>query len=573
MTRWAADIDPAAPWAEYPRPQMVRPEWLNLNGIWGYAIAPKEQLIESDMHGEILVPFPLESTLSGVGRELGSEERLWYQRKFRIPATWRGGRTLLHFGAVDWETRVFVNRQPIGEHSGGFLPFSFDITEALVPGENELLVSVWDPTDDYWQQRGKQVRQPKTIWYTAVSGIWQTVWLEAVPQVYITGLKITPDIDAGTVRVRVDCSHQQVAVRVRVMDGGRLVGEGCTDHSRHDIDIPIPEAKLWDPDHPHLYDLEAEAGDDRVRGYFGMRKFGVEGGRLCLNHEPLFQYGPLDQGYWPDGLYTPPSDAAMQADIELVKRLGCNMLRKHVKVEPARFYYHCDRIGLIVWQDLPNGGSPANETALFLLNLFGIRTNDRDYRRAGRAQPESRQDLKRELQEMVEALYDFPCIGMWVPFNEAWGQFDARMIADWLKDFDPTRPVDHASGWFDQGGGDCDSLHVYFRKLKTKKAKRRAVVLSEFGGYSLKVDGHLWNDEADFGYKRFTSREALTEGYVSLVEKELLPWVRRGLSAAVYTQLTDVENEVNGYVTYDRAVEKMDLSRLAALHQTLFERH
>jgi beta-galactosidase/beta-glucuronidase len=595
---------------------MTRPDWLNLNGLWGYSIVPKDQLIESDMRGKILVPFPVESALSGVKRPLRTGDRLWYQRTFTVPAAWRGRRVLLHFGAVDWEADVFVNRQPVGEHVGGYLPFYFDITDALVDGKNDLLVSVWDPTDDHWQQRGKQTDRPRTIWYTAVSGIWQTVWLEPVPEAYIAGLKITPDVDAGTVRVKTMLAGPRTGsgvVGVRVYDAGVLVAEAETENAAAEITVRIPDPKLWSPDSPHLYDLEVTAGEDKVGSYFGMRKFSAAGGRLCLNNQPLFQFGPLDQGYWPDGLYTPPTDEAMRRDVELVKGLGCNMLRKHVKVEPARYYYHCDRAGLIVWQDMPNGGAVADEARLFLLNLFGFSPRDRNYRRAGRADPASRDDFRRELREMVDHLHNFACIGMWVPFNEAWGQFDARAAADWLREYDPSRPVDHASGWFDQGGGDCKSLHVYFQKLKPviekgkdslntkgttpkergqavhegkerglfssfvnrgvlRVKKFRATVLSEFGGYILKVDGHLWDPDADFGFRKFPASEALTEAYIALIEGELKPWVDRGLSAAVYTQTTDVEVEVNGYVTYDRAVEKMDFGKVREAHKRLWEK-
>jgi len=642
MTRWAKDVTPENVWREYPRPQMTRPDWSNLNGLWEYLITDRGQVTpiagnakSGDFalreKGEILVPFPIESALSGVRRPLGSEELLWYLRTFSVPENWRGKRILLHFGAVDWEAMAWVNGREAGRHVGGYLPFWFDITDLLVNGDNELVLSVWDPTDDHWQQRGKQVREPKTIWYTAVSGIWQTVWLEPVPQTYIAGLKITPDVDARTVSVKVDVRNvpgtfevpgtaDDGGVRVRVLDAGVLVAEGETENADAEIRVLIPDLKLWSPDAPHLYDLEVIVGEDKVGSYFGMRKFSVECGLLCLNNRPLFQFGPLDQGYWPDGLYTPPTDEAMRRDVELVKRLGCNMLRKHVKVEPARYYYTCDKLGLIVWQDMPNGGAVVDEVRLFMLNLTGLPVHDRNYRRAGRAEAASRQDFRRELREMVDHLHNFACIGMWVPFNEAWGQFDAKAVADWLKEYDPTRPVDHASGWFDQGGGDCISLHVYFRKLKpvfekgkerfnTKDTKeeegkphkgkrkenrlfsslvsrlplffgggglhgknRRATVLSEFGGYSLKVDGHQWDPDADFGYKKFTTPEALTNAYMALIEDELKPWVDTGLSAAVYTQTTDVEFEVNGYVTYDREVEKMDFGKVRAAHLDLIGR-
>ncbi len=459
--------------------------------------------------------------------------------------------------------------------------FASRISQFLRLGANELVVSVWDPTDAHWQQRGKQVRRPKSIWYTQVSGIWQTVWLEPVPDIYIAGLKITPDIDAGTVSVEVRPAgvfDRPCRGSLRVFDLGGLAAEGRLDldHMQHTLAIPQP--KLWAPGSPHLYDLVVELGEDRVTSYFGMRKFSLGRDalgrqRLCLNNQPLFQVGPLDQGYWPDGLYTPPSETAMRFDLELVSRLGCNMLRKHIKIEPARFYYECDRAGLIVWQDMINGGKAVGDVVSLLAILVGLNRRDRrNYRFAGREVDESRQDYRRELRELVDHLFNFACIGVWVPFNEGWGQFDAQLVADWLKEYDPTRLVDHASGWFDQGSGDMRSLHVYFKQLRALKPEaRRAVVLSEFGGYSMKVLGHIWNPQAEFGYRKFSSPETLTEAYIDLLENQLKPWLAAGLSAAIYTQAVDVEIEVNGYVTYDREVEKMDFERVSAAHRQLIE--
>jgi beta-galactosidase/beta-glucuronidase len=578
ITRWGKEVTPENAWREYPRPQLVRPEWQNLNGLWEYAITSRERLDFPGAQGQILVPFPLESALSGVKRSLNPGERLWYRRTFQVPPAWKGKRTLLHFGAVDWEAEVRINGHRVGTHRGGFLPYSFDITETLHPGENELIVAVTDPTDTSWQARGKQVLEPRSIWYTAVSGIWQTVWLESVPEAFIAGVKITPDLDTGTVRVEIKsggAANRLEGVRVQVHSAGALVAEKVLASNETGLTLSIPQVKPWSPASPHLYDLIVETRDDQVRSYFGMRKFSLgkdsQGRtRLCLNNRPLFQFGPLDQGYWPDGLYTPPSEAAMRFDLDEIQRLGCNMLRKHVKVEPARYYYECDRCGLIVWQDMPNGAKAVGDATSVLAILFGSRRGDGNYSYARREDAEGRGDFQRELLELVEHLYNFSCIGMWVPFNEGWGQFDSRHVVDWLKAYDPTRPVDAASGWFDQGGGDCKSLHVYFKKLpRNKPEKERAVVVSEFGGYSLNLPGHLWNPTAEFGYRKYRSREELTTAYLALLEKELKPWIERGLSAAIYTQTTDVEIEINGYLSYDREIEKMDFDKLKEMHNSL----
>ncbi len=575
LTRWAKTVTPDNAWREYPRPQMVRREWQNLNGLWEYGVSPAEAGTPPKMEGEILVPFPVESALSGVQRPLQPEERLWYRRRFSLPPIWQGRRILLHFGAVDWEVEVHLNGESVGRHRGGYLPFWFDISSFLQEGENELVAAVRDPTDAGGQPRGKQVLLPKSIWYTAVSGIWQTVWLEPVPEHFITGLKITPDPSLQSVHVEVHSGSELGNLRIQVLDEGIPVAEGNAPASSSVLEIPLSEPKTWSPASPHLYDLIVETDQDRVESYFGLRTYSLgvnEQGhrRLCLNHQPLFQYGPLDQGYWPDGIYTPPSEAAMLYDLQTLKRLGCNMLRKHVKVEPARYYYACDRLGLIVWQDMPNGGKAVGDVTSLLTILFGSRRRDNNYRYAGREDVRDRENFQRELADMVDHLHNFACIGMWVPFNEGWGQFDARAVSNWLQSRDPTCPVDHASGWFDQGGGNCNSLHVYFKKLpRQRRDRQRATILSEFGGYSLKLEGHLWNPAAEFGYRKFETCEALTQAYLDLLENELKPWIARGLSAAVYTQTTDVEIEINGFLTYDRAREKMDFPRLAAAHRSL----
>ena len=584
MTPWAGEITPDNAWHSYPRPQMRRPDWLNLNGLWDYGIAPRKAS-QPLYEGLILVPYPLESALSGVKRGLKPKECLWYRRTFQVPESWEGQRVLLHFGAVDWEACVWVNGQQVGTHQGGYLPFNFDISSNLVPGENLLVVSVWDPSNRSWIGRGKQVLKPKSIWYTAVSGIWQTVWLEPVPQTYIHTIKLTPDIDAETLCVQVNlkgaCDETRLVATASVQRETVGVVSGRSDEV---LQIPILDPVLWSPDNPFLYDLEVEVFHqgkqvDRVETYFGMRKFslGLDSRgrqRLCLNNQPLFQYGPLDQGYWPDGLYTPPNEDAMLYDLKFLQKIGCNMVRKHIKVEPARYYYDCDRMGLIVWQDMVNGGKAVGSVLSFLALMFSklTRSDQRFYWRSGRCRRKSRQDFQRELVEMVDHLHNFACIGLWVPFNEGWGQFDARRVAAWLKAYDPTRPVDHASGWFDQGGGDLRSIHTYFKALKPEDPQqRRAVVLSEFGGYNLKLEGHVWDPDAEFGYRKFKTSQSLTQAYIDLLKKELKPWIRRGLSGAVYTQTSDVEIETNGYLTYDRQVEKMDPVRLALVHEDLLE--
>jgi beta-galactosidase/beta-glucuronidase len=488
---------------------------------------------------------------------------------------------LLHFGAVDYECTVWINGHQVGSHRGGYLPFTFDITHHLAAGENELLVSVWDPTDKGLQQRGKQVLEPKGIWYTPISGIWQTVWLEVVPEVRIASLKLTPNLDDQSLIVEVEIRGHADRLRVEVeaSSGGKTISRS-SDQADRPVRCEIPHPIAWTPENPHLYDLHVRLicdtqTLDEVGSYVAMRKFGLVKDaaghlRIALNNEPLFMYGPLDQGYFPDGLYTPPSEEAMLFDIEYAKQIGCNMIRKHIKVEPLRWYYHCDRLGMIVWQDMPNGGRIDGDVVAILSLIFGFHRNDtRWLSRFGRADESNRAEYKAELKGMIDHLYNAACIAMWVPFNESWGQFHAREIAEWIKAYDPTRLVDHASGWFDQRGGEFQSKHIYVRKLKRSKTDTRAFIISEFGGYSLKIPGHVWAERKKFGYRFYDSCEELTAAYIALLKDELLPLISQGLTAAVYTQTTDVEIEINGYLTYDRKVEKLDGQLLRQVHESI----
>jgi hypothetical protein len=551
MTRWAKDVTPDKVHPEYPRPQMVRKEWQNLNGLWDYAIRPKDDQ-KPKWDGKILVPFPIESALSGVMKQVGPDNRLWYRRTFDVPAGWAGQRVLLHFGAVDWDTTVFVNGKQAGEHRGGYDPISLDITDALKKdGENEVIVSVWDPSDAGYQPRGKQIRNPHGIWYTPTTGIWQTVWLEPVPKIAIENLRIVPDLDSGTVRVTVSVNgpNKPRAIMARVFDGTREVVSSTWAGT--EFDLKVPDFKAWSPNSPFLYDLKLDvmcegSESDSVETYFAMRKIALgqdEKGinRILLNGKFLFQYGPLDQGFWPDGLYTAPTDEAMKYDLEITKRLGFNMVRKHVKVEPARWYHHCDKMGLLVWQDMPSGDRY-------------IRNDQPDIKRTS----ESAKQFETEWTNIIKANFNAPSIIVWVPFNEGWGQFDTARITDLTKKLDPSRLVISASGWTDRNTGDIHDIHVYPGPGSPKPTETRAAVLGEFGGLGLPLEGHTWQAKGNWGYRSYTDQKTLVREYVNLLER-LHPLVGEpGLSAAVYTQTTDVEIEVNGLMTYDRAVIKLD---------------
>jgi beta-galactosidase/beta-glucuronidase len=557
-TRWAKDVSPANVLPEYPRPQLVRKEWMNLNGLWELAMTNREAAKPDSFPEQILVPFPVESALSGVMKIPDENQRIWYRRSFSIPKKWIGERILLNFGAVDFEATVWVNGKKVGEHRGGYDGFSFDITDAMTgPGPNELIVAAWDPSDAGTQPRGKQVRKPHSIWYTPTSGIWQTVWLEPVSAAHINELKITPDVDKSAVTVQpvTTPSLGNYSVEVTVRDGSRRVYQGSITPGGR-MTLPVKGARLWSPEDPYLYQIEARlklggSTIDKVESYFGMRKISLgkdEKGftRMLLNNKPYFQFGPLDQGFWPDGIYTAPTDAALRSDIEMTKKLGFNMARKHVKVEPDRWYYWCDKLGLLVWQDMPSGDKY-------------IRPRDQDIERS----PESAQEFGTELRALIEGRGNHPCIVMWVPFNEGWGQWNTTNVVENIRELDPSRLVDNTSGWSDRGVGDVNDMHKYPGPGSPEPEEKRAVVLGEFGGLGLPVHGHTWQLEKNWGYRSYTNSEALTTAYIDLTKK-LFPLIeQKGLSAAVYTQTTDVEIEVNGLMTYDREVVKMDLKKVA----------
>jgi hypothetical protein len=546
VTRWAEDVSPADVHPEYPRPQLVRERWLNLNGLWEFAFADEdgEPLPDRALSERILVPFPVESALSGIGRH---GERLWYRRTFDLPADWRDDRVLLHFEAVDWAARVWINGSFAGEHRGGYDRFTVDITDYLrEDASQEIVVGVWDPTNEGAQPRGKQVLEPGGIWYTPCTGIWQTVWLEPVPRNYIRRVEITPDVDRR-------------AVEVTVIPGGDrsepLNARAIAERDRTDASGPVSEpiilslnenyGTLWSPDHPQLYELTIELRDDAgvvldsITSYFALRKIEVAevGGvqRLLLNGKPIFHIGTLDQGYWPDGIYTAPTDEALRYDIEITKKLGFNTIRKHVKIEPDRWYFWCDRLGVLVWQDMPSG------------DAFVPRG-------------------QREVERSAEGRGNHPCIVMWVPFNEGWGQYDTQRITDLVRTLDPTRLVNSASGWHDHGTGDVHDIHSYPGPAAPEPESDRAGVLGEFGGLGLGVDGHTWA-ERTWGYRGTADSDELTRRYEQLMRGVWSLKNERGLAAAIYTQITDVETECNGLLTYDRAVVKVDVDRVAAANR------
>lgn len=594
-TPWGEEIqknDTADVWQEYPRPQLRRKNYRMLNGKWNYAFSSSDiTLFPGDpfpADGEILVPFSPESLLSGVGRQLKPNEHLWYERYIRfseddLQYQSKGMRCLLHFEAVDQQAVVYANGAEIVSHIGGYLPFEADITEFVNERPLLLQVRVRDESDTSWYTRGKQTLNRGGMFYTAQSGIWQSVWYEWVPENYIRSLQITPDLDTNSVTIHLDAPKRFSSVSCTVYKADAsfttdllpgkstmaLIGVAVRRESDApntlQLTLPADAVCPWTPETPFLYSFTLMADKDIIHGYFALRSFTVEPDekgtlRFCLNHKPYFLHGLLDQGYWSDGLMTPPCDEAFIFDIELAKKTGFNMLRKHIKLEPLRWYYHCDRLGMLVWQDMVSGGTTYHMPLVcYLPTLFphiSVHTKDSHYKLFSRTSAEGRRSWEKECMDTVTHLYSVPSLAVWVPFNEGWGQFDAKRIAALVKRKDPTRPVDHASGWFDQKGGDFKSIHNYFRKLKVKLDGKRAFIISEYGGYACHIAGHSSVGRI-YGYRKFDTVEQLTAAYRQLTEAQLFPLIEKGLSGAVYTQLSDVEEEVNGLVTYDRRVVKI----------------
>ena len=604
MSRWEKQLTPENAWREYPRPQLVRRQWQNLNGLWEYAITAKTAPAPVTFSGQILVPFAVESTVSKVTKPLLPDQRLWYRRAVSIPRDWSGQRVLLHFGAVDYECSLWVNGGLVGSHTGGSDAFTFDVTDYLKDGQNQLLLGVTDPTSTGEQPRGKQLMNPNGIWYTPVSGIWQTVWMEPVPKrQYIEEVRLTPELDSGRVRAEVllnqPADNATTAIRLTAMEGNQsvattLVRSGTVAY------LTIPNARLWSPDQPFLYDLKAELvtvtdpfGDtprnkrprqdeairsayakatvvgtalDVVTSYFAMRKISAGPGPvanqpvLLLNNKFVFQNGPLDQGWWPGSLLTPPSDAAMTFEIDFLKKSGFNMLRKHIKVEPDRYYYLCDKLGMLVWQDMPSGFLEGQNEA--------PGDQSEPLRRS-----KGKEQFELELRRMMNQLHSHPSIVTWVVHNEGWGQYDNERLAAWVKGLDPSRVVNAASGWNDRGAGDFYDIHTYEEEPRSPAPKtNRVVVIGEFGGIGWPVQGHLWNPNMrNWGYQTYHSAEEVLKAYRKKYAKIVEYYQKGALSAAVYTQTTDVEGEVNGLLTYDREVIKIPVETLQQIHAPLFK--
>lgn len=605
ISRWGKEIDPGNILQEYPRPNLVRDSYFNLNGEWECRINESET---ADFYDEtIIVPFSPESMLSGVGKIVMPHQRLHYRKKFTLPEGFKKSRVLLHFGAVDQECSVFVNGIRVGGHKGGYLPFHFDITDSLRQGENVLTLSVTDRTEQSPHARGKQKLQKKgkyaSLFYTPQSGIWKTVWMESVEKAYIEDVRITPLYDDSSVRFEITVlnackisgaetsggkasgGETSGTVRLAVLERGGEIGQAeITVRQEKEIkqvisqEIKLDGFKPWTPDTPHLYDVIIRYGEDEVRSYFGMRKLstGRDGKgilRFFLNNKPYFFNGILDQGYWPESLMTAPSDEALVYDIIKLKEMGYNTIRKHVKIEAERFYYHCDRLGMMVWQDMPNGGGEYN--MVFVTHLpnasdrFARGVSDRHYGIFKRKDGEGRRQYYTDLKNMVSTLYNYPSIAVWVPFNEGWGQFDAAKATKEVREIDSGRLINEACGWFDQGGGDMYSIHNYRHKLKVKPQQDRVVALTEYGGYAYPVEEHL-SCKKEFGYQHYHSTEELTQNYKRLWEEEIYPNLQYGLCSAIYTQTSDIEEEINGVLTYDREIVKLDEDQVKEMNDKLY---
>ena len=570
-TQWAEQVNPKSVLPEYPRPLMERSEWQNLNGEWEYAIKPVGEVEPASFDGNILVPFAVESSLSGVQKEVGEKNELWYKRSFTVPAKWKGKDVMLNFGAVDWKAEVFVNDVLVGSHKGGYTPFSFNITPFLKgSGAQKLVVRVWDPSDKGYQPIGKQTSNPQGIWYTSVTGIWQTVWLEPVASNHITAVKSIPNVDANALNVTVGASTPCVTsiVEVKLLDKGAVVASAKGVQGQ-ELRLGVKNPTLWSPENPYLYDMSITLSQngkviDQVKSYTAFRKISVEKDkngilRMCLNNKPLFHYGPLDQGWWPDGLYTAPTDEALLYDIKKTKEWGFNMIRKHVKVEPARWYYHCDKEGILVWQDMPSGD-------------MGNRWEPHKYNGGTDKERsvESVANYYQEWKEIMDLGVSHPSIVVWVPFNEAWGQFDTEKVVAWTKAYDPSRLVNPASGGNHRPCGDILDLHNYPGPDMFLFDAQRVTVLGEYGGIGLPLENHLWWNKRNWGYIQFKNSDEVTAEYVKYAN-ELKGFVKRGFSAAVYTQTTDVEGEVNGLMTYDRKVIKINETKVKAANQSVIK--
>lgn len=578
-TKWGEEsVDFDNPLSEYPRPIFERNSYYNLNGKWECEISKNEKV--SEYTQTIQVPFAPETKLSGVEHIVKPDEYLHYQKVFDVSEAFIKDKVFLNIGAIDQESELFLNEKKIGENLGGYLPFTLDVTDAIVVGENILQIKVMDKTEFSPHARGKQKLYPKgdysSLFYTPVSGIWKTVWLESVPNQFIEGIKITPDLDNEVINLNIKTNSKNGSADVEIYFEGQLI-QNNTIETDEDTSIRLNELHLWSPESPNLYEVVINYDKDTVKSYFGMRKYSIEEDkkgilRFHLNNEPYYFNGVLDQGYWPESLLTPPTDDALIYDIEKMKSLGFNTIRKHVKIETERFYYHCDQIGMVVWQDMPNGGGEYNHEFVTDLpnesDILARNIPDDKYTMFKREDASGRKQYSKDLHRMVETLYNYPSIAMWVPFNEGWGQFDAKKATKMIRNMDSTRFIMETSGWFDQGGGDTFSIHNYRHKLAVNPNPERVTVLSEFGGYSRAVENHQ-SHEKEFGYQHYQTKEDITANYARLWEDDILSNVKNGLSSTIYTQLSDIEEEVNGLITYDRKVDKIDIDVIKEINSSI----